>query len=117
MARRSKSRRRGRPAGEVRRALAQAVERMAQAGRTITWRSLAAAARVGWDAARRTVCNMLRAGVLVRVGTLRTAATGRPMCVLAPAGMVGDDTAAMQQRADQAAALLDAMRAWWAAHA
>lgn len=110
---RAPKRRRGRRPGEVRRALERAVRRMAQAGRTITWRSLAAAARVGWEVARCTVNRMLSAGELVRIGTLRTAATGRPMCVLAPADMAGD--AAIRQRAADAAALMVAMRGWGAA--
>lgn len=106
-------RRRGGVAGEVRRALARAARKLATAGQAITFRSLAAAARVGWRKAQQTVQDMLRAGELVRVGTLRTAATGRPMCVLAPADLAAD--AAQQHRADQAAALAEAMRSWGAA--
>lgn len=110
MSRKSKTRRGGRRPGEVRRALEAAVRRLAEAGRTITWRSLAQAARVGWEVARRTVCNMLSAGLLVRIGTLRTARTGRPMCVLAPADRAGD--AALRRQAEQAAALASALHAW-----
>lgn len=107
---RRRNQRRGRPAGDVRRALAQAVQSLLAKGRTITWRSLAAAARVGADRARRTVCEMLRAGQLVRIGTLRTARTGRPMSVLAPPELADD--AEMRRRAQQAGELLQAMRAW-----
>ena len=55
-----------RPTGEVRQALLQA----AQQGPG-TLRQLAQRAQVGWDAARHTVPNMSRAGILRKVGEER----------------------------------------------
>jgi len=66
-----------RPAGEIREALARAAESFGADG--ATWRQLAAAAMVGYDLARMTVENMVRAGQLVVVGTAPRDGGGRPL--------------------------------------
>lgn len=63
--------------GEVRLALAEAAQSFGARG--ATWRQLAAAAQVGWDAARMTVENMVRAGQLVVVGSEAVPGSCRPM--------------------------------------
>lgn len=71
--------------GEIRLALAEAA--LSFGARGATWRQLAEAAQVGWDAARMTVENMVRAGQLVVVGTATVPGVCRPMnrCALATA--------------------------------
>lgn len=89
-----------RPAGEIRQALAEAaVQLVTERGLVVdgvavdgvTWRDMAAAAQVGWDTARRTVCNMARAGDLARIGQHRPAGSRRWMAVYAPAQLLPDD--------------------------
>jgi hypothetical protein len=58
-----------RPRGEVRMALMQAVERLVAVQGAVTWRQAAEAAQVGYEAARRTMDNMARAGELKIVGS------------------------------------------------
>lgn len=53
--------------GGVRKALLEAAKALPEGA---TWRALAVRAGVGWTAARRAVENMVRAGELVRVGTV-----------------------------------------------
>lgn len=80
--------------GEVRLALAQAAESFGAHG--ATWRQLAAAAQVGWDAARMTVENMVRAKQLVVVGTATVDGCFRPMnrCAL-PAALAAAEPMAV----------------------
>ena len=57
-----------RPRGEVRDALARAVERLNGVQGAVTSRQAAEAACVGYDVARSTMKNMVAAGELLRVG-------------------------------------------------
>lgn len=66
-----------RAAGEIRQALAMAA--LAFGAQGATWRQLAEAAQVGFDMARMTVENMVRAGQLVVVGPAPREGGGRPM--------------------------------------
>lgn len=83
-----------RPRGQIRQALGDAAPRLAQqhpAG--ITWRQLAEAACVGYQAARRTVCEMRRAGELEPTGdVVRLPHSRRPLALYVPTA--GTDTAA-----------------------
>lgn len=63
--------------GEIRQALAAAAESFGAQG--ATWRQLAAASMVGYDLARMTVENMVRAGHLVVVGRAAVPGSCRPM--------------------------------------
>jgi hypothetical protein len=93
-----------RPRGEVRLALAQAVEAAPAPG--ATWRELAAQACVGLDSARRTVGNMVAAGELIVVGHKRVPHARRPMNVLArPGHAAGQGQAEGQAGSDGCAAL------------
>lgn len=75
-----------RPAGEVRQALLQAAEALAQPGRGPTLQELAAKACVGLVTARRTVDNMRRAGQLTKLPAgRRVAYRNRPVAEYAPA--------------------------------
>ena len=58
-----------RPRGTIRSAIHQAFV----ANGPATWRTAAEVAQVGYDAARHTVGNMVRAGELVRVGSSNSA--------------------------------------------
>lgn len=80
--------------GEIREALADAAQAFGAQG--ATWRQLAAAAHVGWDAARMTVENMVRAGQLVVVGTAPRDGGGRPLnrCAL-PAALAAAEPMAV----------------------
>lgn len=89
-----------RPRGEARQALLSAFE----ARGCSTWRIAAEVSCVGYDTARRTVENMVRAGELVRVG-----ADG-PCGVYAPAARAN-----VHALASEAEALLVAACASWAA--
>ncbi|KQV85450.1 hypothetical protein [Rhizobacter sp. Root1221] len=86
-----------RPRGEIRDALAQAfirllsdrgllVEGVAVDG--VSVRESAAAAQVGFDAARRTVENMVRAGQLVRISSVKRAGSQHWEGLYAPAEFV-----------------------------
>jgi len=68
-----------RPAGDIRQALRQAAERLAQQQDGVTWRELAEAAQVGYTAARATVDNMARAGELPVIGQAKRAHSRRWM--------------------------------------
>ena len=75
-----------RPRGEIRAALALAVDALPSTAPSATWRDLAQLACVGFDAARRTVDNMVTAGELIVVGHRRTPHACRPMRLLARPG-------------------------------
>lgn len=57
-----------RPRGEIREALFSAALSLREETGHFTWVDLAEKAQVGYEAARRSVDNMARAGELVRVG-------------------------------------------------
>lgn len=80
-----------RPAGEVRQALLHAAQQLVHARPEVaqhglTWRELAAQARVGHAVARATVSNMLRDGVLEPVAIARVPGCNRGMRTVRPAG-------------------------------
>lgn len=82
-----------RPAGDVRLALIQACQELAERGGA-TLRELAAAAKVGLDAARRAVDNLRRAGVLAVVGERSVQYRNRPVAVYTLSALIpaaGDD--------------------------
>lgn len=74
-----------RPAGEVRKALLDACTTLAQPQQAPTLRELAAHARVGLEAARGTVSEMRRAGVVRIARTRRVAYRNRPVAEYEPA--------------------------------
>lgn len=69
-----------RPAGEISKALLQA---LANASGGLTLRELAAAAQVGLDAAMKTIKNMKRWGRVCVKGTRRVPGRNRPVAVYA----------------------------------
>lgn len=73
-----------RPRGEIRQVLGEAAQALAEERGGATWRELAQRACVGYQAARRTVQNMARAGELEACGTERVAHARRPMVRYAP---------------------------------
>lgn len=85
-----------RPAGEVRRALADAVQAIvAQRGHAVfiegfTHVELAAQAQVGFSLARRTVDNMRRAGELKSLGVRPVPGCNRGMARFAPVRTTDD---------------------------
>lgn len=97
-----------RPAGDVRRALLDTCETLAgamPAGRGPCLREIAEGAGVGMYAARKTVSNMVRAGVLCGVHDRRVGYRNRPVKEYRPAS-------AVVAANDPFAPLLGAMRAW-----
>lgn len=86
--------------GPIRRALRDAAARLQAPA---TWRDLAAAAQVGWDAAVNAVKNMVRAGELVRAGESRVAGSRRPMALYA---LAQHQSHATQDRTDSVAACM-----------
>ena len=74
-----------RPTEEVRESLLQA----ALTAGPSTWRRLAQLAGVGYVAARRTVENMVRAGVLVVCGACRVPGCNRPVNLYQAAATLG----------------------------
>lgn len=92
-----------RPRGEIRAALASAVQQTGGSG--ITWREAAVHAGVGFDAARMTFENMARAGELVPVGAERAAGRGRALVRYVT-------TCALPQALDGAMPLCMAMALW-----
>lgn len=78
-----------RPRGEIRAALALAVDTLPAQAQGATWRDLAQLACVGLSAARKTVENMVDAGELIVVGHRRTPHASRPMRLLAKPGASG----------------------------
>lgn len=77
-----------RPKGEIRQALLSKAPLQGQGG--ATWKCLAAAAQVGFAAARSTARNALRSGELVVVGETRAPGVCRPMLLLARAAGAQD---------------------------
>jgi hypothetical protein len=73
-----------RPRGEIRVALFDAAQALKQEQGGATWREMAARACVGFDAARKTVSNMVLAGELEPCGQVRAAHACRPMVRYAP---------------------------------
>lgn len=70
-----------RPAGEVRIALLNAAKAACGSGQGATMRELASRACVGQKAARETIKNMVRAGVLLPVGERRVQYRNRPVLI------------------------------------
>jgi len=79
-----------RPAGEVRQALLDAALALTTPDRSPTLLELAAKSQVGFLAARRTVDNMRRAGVLAVVRTRRVEYRNRPVAEYAPRAKLED---------------------------
>jgi len=77
-----------RPAGEVRRALLVACRENATTERGPTRRELAALARVGLDAAGRTLENMVRAGQLCKLRDRRVDYCSKPVAEYVPADLL-----------------------------
>lgn len=73
-----------RPRGAIRQALLGAAQTLAAQQGGATWREMAAHARVGWDAARKTVGNMVAAGELQPCGQVRAPHACRPMVLYTP---------------------------------
>ena len=98
-----------RPAGEVRQALYKTCVRLARPGRGPTLRELAAGACVGLDAARRTVNNMQRAGLLVVPRDRVVPYRNRPVAEYEPVRVAcGQD----EQGAQGAVALASVLQVW-----
>lgn len=74
-----------RPRGEIREALSAAARDLAGRHGPVHWRAIAAHAKVGWDAARSTIKDMVRAGELDRAGTARAEWSRRPVTLYLPA--------------------------------
>ena len=85
---------RGRPRGEIRRALASAAHDLAREQGGATWRELAQRAGVGYRAARYTACNMVRDGELIVRERRRVQGSRCPMVILAPADPAIETTTA-----------------------
>lgn len=77
-----------RPAGEIREALLSSCRSLVTAERAPTMRELATHAQVGNEAARRTVENMARYRVLVKVRERVVDYRNRPVNEYVPADMV-----------------------------
>lgn len=75
-----------RPEGDVRRAIFDAAREFKQSGHLPTMRELAARAQVGLSAARTTVHNMSRAGVLTIAGERDVDYRNKPVAVYEPKG-------------------------------
>ena len=67
-----------RPAGEISKALLQAVEQLATVDRGVTLREIAAHAQVGLDAARSLIPKMKRHGRICICGERKVAGRNRP---------------------------------------
>jgi hypothetical protein len=111
-----------RPVLDVRTALARAALRLVQPGAVghcsgVTWRQLAAEAKVGQTAARRTVDNMVRAGVLQRVGCIKPEGTLNWQALYAPTAKLQVPEPAQQAQPcccmDAAAEQLTAVTRTW----
>ena len=89
--------------GEIRLALREAASAFVDVG--ATWRTLGQRACVGANAARVTAENMLRAGELRVLGTVRVPGVSRPMALLAPRAPHADD-------APVGGHLADVVRCW-----
>lgn len=95
-----------RPRGEIRAALSAAALAMSPVAeaRGVTYLELAAAAQVGYDVARNTVKDMVKAGELMPVGDRQVPGIKRPLRTYAVRQAANDDTAQM--------CLGHAMRGW-----
>ena len=99
-----------RPRGEIRAALSAAAQAMAPVARNggVTYLELAATAQVGFEVARNTVKDMVKAGELVPVGARPVPGIKRPL-----------RTYIVRQAANDASAQLSlghALAGWVAAH-
>lgn len=74
-----------RPRGEVRQAVASAAGMLAQRQGSFTGREVAGLAQVGFEKARLTLKDMVRAEEIVVVGETRAPGVCRPLNVYAPA--------------------------------
>lgn len=74
----------GRPRGEIRQVLVQAVETLADQHGSCTWREAAAFAQVGFAVAKQTFKDMARAGELEPIGQKPVQGSCRPMKLYAP---------------------------------
>jgi hypothetical protein len=68
-----------RPRGEIRQAIAKAAAQLLQGCLQVTYRDLAAAAKVGFAAARKVIKNMVRDGELEPVGSVQVPGSRRPL--------------------------------------
>lgn len=73
-----------RPRGEIRQAIETTARTLAMEQGGGTWREMAQRACVGFEAARKTVSNMVLAGELVPCGQVRVQHARRPMMRYAP---------------------------------
>jgi DNA-binding transcriptional regulator YhcF (GntR family) len=94
-----------RPAGEIRQALLDAALALFTPERSPTMLELAMHAQVGRDAARRTIYNMRRAGVLERARDRKVTYRNKPVAEYCPRPR-------MQQKGGQACPLRDAVGTW-----
>ena len=76
-----------RPAGEIREALLNSCRALATPDSAPTLRELASHAQVGTDAARRTIENMARHGVILKARERRVEYRNRPVHEYVPADM------------------------------
>lgn len=77
-----------RPAGEIREALLNSCRALVTPERAPTMRELASHAQVGTDAARRTIENMARHGIIVKARERRVEYRNRPVHEYVPADTV-----------------------------
>lgn len=106
-----------RPRGEIRLALGQAAVSLVARGETGgTWRDLAVLAGVGYDAAKETAKNMVRAGELRVVGEEAVPGANRKAHVLAPGPELlppsADPEAVSAEEANAALALQNLVMVW-----
>jgi hypothetical protein len=106
-----------RPRGDVRVALGQAAVSMVARGVPGgTWRELAALANVGFDAAKETAKNMVRAGELLVVGEEAVPGANRKAHVLAPGPELlpapAEPEAVSAEEANAALALQNLVMVW-----
>lgn len=94
-----------RPRGEVRLAMASAVDTLAGARGAFTSRDAAYAAQVEFELARLTLQDMRRAGELQAVGQMAVPGIKRPLTLYAPTKPRGTEL-------DGAAALQGVVRRW-----
>jgi superfamily II helicase len=78
----------GRPAGDVRKALLDAIEKLASKERGPTLKELVQVACVSDRAARQTISNLRRSGAVCVARTRRVAYRNRPVAEYAPAFLV-----------------------------
>lgn len=76
-----------RPAGEIREALLNSCRGLVTPDRAPTLREIATHAQVGYDAARDTIANMKRHGVILQARERRVEYRNRPVHEYVPADM------------------------------